>query len=87
MTATNMCSNFGGEWDSPPLLVLIVLFCLIGERSEPSEMWKTSYCGACPYVVCIEYVHNPESRKCTEYFTDSNSLKKEKMMVTLKNPP
>ena len=19
MTATNMCSNFGGKWDSPPL--------------------------------------------------------------------
>ena len=21
MTATNMCSNFGGKWDSPPLLL------------------------------------------------------------------
>ena len=21
MTATNMCSNFGGKWDSPPIVV------------------------------------------------------------------
>ena len=22
MTATNMCSNFGGKWDSPPIYFL-----------------------------------------------------------------
>ena len=22
MTATNMCSNFGGKWDSPPFLIV-----------------------------------------------------------------
>ena len=33
MTATNMCSNFGGKWDSPPLLkmdfecLFVCLFC------------------------------------------------------------
>ena len=34
MTATNMCSNFGGKWDSPPLITE-VLSSLI----KPSYMY------------------------------------------------
>ena len=45
MTATNMCSNFGGKWDSPPLIKLAndlaatVVFnsCVSVSRSHPQE--------------------------------------------------
>ena len=26
MTATNMCSNFGGKWDSPPLFSTLITY-------------------------------------------------------------
>ncbi len=30
MTATNMCSNFGGKWDSPP----VVTRCVCSQHAE-----------------------------------------------------
>ena len=50
---------------------------MIGERSEPQwvDGWKTSYCRACPYILCIymyvPYVHKQGSQESREYFTDS----------------
>ena len=29
MTATNMCSNFGSKWSSPPLIACLMLWCTI----------------------------------------------------------
>ena len=30
---------------------------------------KTSYCRSSGIYICMPYVHNPESRECTEDFT------------------
>ena len=33
MTATNMCSNFGGKWDSLPLLLVVELMNASASRT------------------------------------------------------
>ena len=54
MTNTNMCSNFGGKWDSPaPTLEWLFLFCYAGGLSlyvfnhlAPTLEWLFLFCYA-----------------------------------------
>ena len=50
MTATNMCSNFGGKWDSPPLKAQTAI--LEGKISLYSELPFVNM-GAC--IIQLQY--------------------------------
>ena len=39
MTATNMCSNFGGKWDSPPLKIATTTKKILPVRLSLEQKW------------------------------------------------
>ena len=53
MAATNMCSNFGSKWPSPPLLFLLLL--LIAGLSW-SGLGLTTFCGLISEKYIIYYL-------------------------------
>ena len=80
MTATNMCSNFGGKWDSPPLkkgekryiygrLRRLVLDSSIIKKMATES--KTKGKKLDPHVTCI--VNSCQRKIVQEFYSDGTT--------------
>ena len=71
MTATNMCSNFGGKWSRPPLTIQITLCDLdvgacIYKKNVPLETFNISL-ESKAHKICnnmvLNYLHGGKGEK------------------------